>query len=746
MQFEAAYFESEVREGFYIPGMTKRSWAVQLEILEKITNICEKYHIKWFAHCGTLLGAVRHRGFIPWDDDLDICMLQDDYIRFNEVAANELPKEFKILSLKTEDTYTNFLTRITNGSTINTTPEYLEINHGFPYVAGVDIFPLNYLYPDETKEEERRLKANTIWKITQSIIENRQTETDAEIIAQVESFVHFSVNRKLPLVAALYRVLEKLFFACDGKNSTQVSLMPFYILNQGHIYPLRYYKQAVLLPFESTQIRVPAAYEQILKIEYGSWETGYRKGGMHDYPFYIDQEQTLAGYRDGKVPYRYYFSPDDMKNPEREKKKLDADKNAAMLKLICDAHETIYKLIENHDTATAMRLLEKCQELAISVGTAIEEEQGEGFIAVKLLENYCEQVFKLHEHLAAGEICNSRQEYKELLKTISQVQTSYYDDRKIKREALFFPFRISEWESMKPFYQAALADPDFDTYVIPIPYYEKKDDGSFGAEHFDFSLYPQELNVRDYRTFDFQHHHPAMIVIQNPYDEFDSAISVHPFFYAKNLRKYTDRLVYVPYFTLDEIDPEDKKAMTNMPHFALTPGVIYSDKVIVESEQMKNLYIDILTAAAGENTRKKWEEKLIAGYIEAEDPATYPKERTDSRKKLLFYLSFSDFYANCESALKKLNDIIETFRERKDYIFIIWVADDDFTKKLADFSSGLASAYQEIVGEFLNENMGTYSESSSVDEAINACDAYYGSPGYIMNMCVRKGIPVMIKN
>ena len=79
MRFDNSYYNDEVRENFYIPGMIKRSWASQIEILEKVRDICEKHGIRWFADYGTLLGAVRHHGFIPWDDDIDLWMPRKDY-------------------------------------------------------------------------------------------------------------------------------------------------------------------------------------------------------------------------------------------------------------------------------------------------------------------------------------------------------------------------------------------------------------------------------------------------------------------------------------------------------------------------------------------------------------------------------------------------------------------------------------------------------------------------------------------
>ena len=91
LEFSAEFFLDEVREGFYISSIMKRYWAAQLTVLAEIDKVCKKYDIPWYADCGTLLGGVRHGGFIPWDDDMDICMLRHDYIKFISVAKDELP-------------------------------------------------------------------------------------------------------------------------------------------------------------------------------------------------------------------------------------------------------------------------------------------------------------------------------------------------------------------------------------------------------------------------------------------------------------------------------------------------------------------------------------------------------------------------------------------------------------------------------------------------------------------------------
>ena len=79
MNFEPSFFKEEMRSSFLVDEKRKKIWAVELQILEKFDEICRKHNLTYYAYYGTLLGAVRHQGFVPWDDDLDVAMFRDDY-------------------------------------------------------------------------------------------------------------------------------------------------------------------------------------------------------------------------------------------------------------------------------------------------------------------------------------------------------------------------------------------------------------------------------------------------------------------------------------------------------------------------------------------------------------------------------------------------------------------------------------------------------------------------------------------
>ena len=146
---------SEKKCGYLIDENMKKVWQTELDILSEIINICKKHNLKYFGTGGTSLGAVRHKGFIPWDDDIDLVMKREDYEKFINIAPKEIKENFFVQCSKTEKKYFRGHMQVRNSNTtaIISDDKYNDYNKGI----WVDIFPLDNV-PDDLKEREKFIK------------------------------------------------------------------------------------------------------------------------------------------------------------------------------------------------------------------------------------------------------------------------------------------------------------------------------------------------------------------------------------------------------------------------------------------------------------------------------------------------------------------------------------------------------------------------------------------------------------
>ena len=433
-----------------------------------------------------------------------------------------------------------------------------------------------------------------------------------------------------------------------------------------------------------------------------------------------------------------------------------------IIRLLSHVHEGVKNAIAAGQHDKAMELLAQCQESAIELGQAIEETEGEGFVTVSLLENYCEAVYQVYALANQKQSMNANRIYKNLKKALIQVENSVKNDIKIRTEAVFLPYKASMWDSLESVWKAADEDPDCDAYVIPIPYYDRNPDGSFREEHYEGDLYPDYVTVSLYDEYVFEERRPDMIFIHNPYDNNNYVTSVHPFFYSENLKKYTDKLVYIPYFILQEIDPENKAAAEGMVSYCVVPGVLNADKVIVQSEKMRQVYINVLMEHTEGGTRKYWEEKILGlGSPKVDKVLSTEKndlnipeewlkilEKPDgSWKKIIFYnTGITGLLKNDEKMLRKMKDVFRVFKENQDEVALLWRPHPLIKATIESMRPQLWEEYQKIVEEYRREGWGIYDDSADMDRAIALCDGYYGDHSSLVRLCQEAGKPVMIQD
>ena len=423
-----------------------------------------------------------------------------------------------------------------------------------------------------------------------------------------------------------------------------------------------------------------------------------------------------------------------------------------------ELHGQIRARMDAKDYKTVQTALADCQEAAIQIGKAIEQIEGAGTQAVSCLEQYCENVYQINMQLQE---IPPQKAYKSLESDLIKVENDI-KHMPTKLEAVFLPYKASMWDSLESVWKAADEDSNCDAYVIPIPYYDKNPDGSFKEMHYEGDQYPEYVPVTNYEEYDFANRKPDMIYIHNPYDEFNHVTSVHPFFYAKNLKKITDKLVYIPYFILSEISPDNEQAIKNMEHFCTLPGVFYADKVIVQSEDMRTIYINVLTATFGEDTRQTWETKILGlGSPKLDKVLGTRKEDIDvpedwlrvirkpdgSYKNIIFYnTSINALLKHEEKMLAKMQYVFAMFREKKDDMALLWRPHPLIKSTIESMRPKLWEAYERIVKQYLEEGWGIYDDTADLNRAIALCDAYYGDGSSVVQLCQQAGKPVMIQS
>ncbi len=601
LTFPPDFFYDEERCGFYVSEMMKRFWAAQLVVLSEIDKICRRHDIKWYADMGTLIGAIRHKGFIPWDDDLDISILCDDWERFFECARKELPEGYKALTVHDDEEYTLALGRITNGNTINCDPEHLKKFYGCPYAVGVDVFAMDRIYNDPKKEEDRSRRGKDVAKASK-LISQKGTE-DQEVrslLADIERDNHVILHRKGNLSRELVLLFEKIMKECRDEDAREVASMYVWITGHWANVPIEVYKECMLAEFEGTRISISTRYDQVLKIYYGDYMTVKRGKSAHAYPCYKEQEQILAEHL-GHNPYRYTFEKEKFTRERRFPRYRD--NFIKPVSVLVSAHKSIDMLFEAGNISGGAQMIQGCQDAAVALGNLIENRFGDGTQAVKKLENYCEMVYENSQNWSEMAVAHLDSGIREVEEEISKL----FETRK---RILFLPCRAKWWDTMKPLYEKVLASGYDDVSVIPIPYYDCDYLGNIGGVHDEGNSFPRDEHFTSFDEYNLIDMRPDEIVIQVPYDGWSCSITVPEKLYSDELLKYTDELVYIPCF--DIMDPESDKDTINtaLRTFIEQPAVVNADKVILKSEKIRNLYVSVMTELAGEETRDYWEQKM----------------------------------------------------------------------------------------------------------------------------------------
>lgn len=745
IKIDDSYLEDEIRDGFYIPSMTKRTWAMELTVLDLIDSICSKHNITYFADWGTYLGAIRHKGFVPWDDDLDICMHRNELNKFLAVAKEELPEGYSVMSFHNNDYSWKFIYNIVPNDHMCFTPEYLKSHYSFPYIVAIDIFIIDNISDDDSIEQSRNEQVKRLLNEADKISLSEQSEPD-----------------KLNKMRALYDEAEKLL-QLENEHDTErvVQKVPWGVYHN-RTYDKSDFINAVRVPFEMTSVPVPLCFNKILSSKYGNFMNIVFGGGGHNYPYYIGQKKALK--EDFDYPATYKFSESDLLSNEKDYSASLKVIAAEVKEYLADSVEIIHEILLNKDSGLSyediITYLSELQNNIVSFGTLTESIKGEDCNTVKLLEQYLEVIYKVakyvqkfdesnnYEASAENKYAECDEGVKDTFASISEAIDSEIVNR---RSVLFLPVKAKHFSSMRMAYEMETATPDTDVYVMPLPYYYKEYDGSFKDEmHIDTEEFIKaNIPVTDYSRFDLSLLCPEKIYINSAYDEYNMAVSVDTRFYARSVKKYTAELIYIPYFKLMEFDRANYPCWYNMQYYCTVPGVVMADKVYVQSENTRKAYIDKLNEWVGdEKYTDIWEQKIDVYNESCEKHSEDELRDAGSKKTIVWFVSAGSLAEFGDRYIEKAYRNLDVFALSKDKLKVLLISEPFLDEMIKTYSDELYKKWTGFIDEFNRLGIGevvSQVEDQSV-EALLKANAYYGDPSYICKDFILMKKPVMLQN
>ena len=288
LKIEESFFLPEERDGYLVKSEMKQVWAVELDLLNEFARICRDYNLKWFAHAGTMLGAVRHHGFIPWDDDIDVVMPRSDYDKLCRIGPSEFKHPYFFQTDDTDQFFSRNFARLRNSET--TAIQIWEKEMNFPYNQGIfiDIFPYDNIPDDDKqlKEEMHQLEAlsNCGWQY-RNMVHFYRPKKNKGLKKRISYFLKHLWYKYIDKTSGDYlHILQQHRNLATGHNQEDTLRVGEMIIPPlgRHIWEKEWISEIISIPFEMIQIQIPAGFEQCLNASYGTdWRTPKQIGNYH---------------------------------------------------------------------------------------------------------------------------------------------------------------------------------------------------------------------------------------------------------------------------------------------------------------------------------------------------------------------------------------------------------------------------------------------------------------------------------
>ncbi|NLM20326.1 MAG: hypothetical protein GX207_01070 [Peptococcaceae bacterium] len=409
------------------------------------------------------------------------------------------------------------------------------------------------------------------------------------------------------------------------------------------------------------------------------------------------------------------------------------DKIIDLFATLEEAHKEIGEYIQAGEIDTAISLMAQCQEGATAIGNTIEETESEGTRTVEYLEEYYKLLFVLSESLEIGQKCDFSQLNKELYK----IRNSFDHEVKAKIEIAFFPYKASMWDSLESVWLAAKDDDRCECYVVPIPYFDRNKDGSLGTMHYEGDQFPSYVPITDWQSYNPAVMLPDIAYIHNPYDQFNLVTSVHPAFYSSELKKYTNQLVYIPYYSTSGDMSQGQSSL---------PAYQNVDKIIIQSEWHRKFFESTLPLERLLPLGSPKFDRIIRMAREKPELPSEWRKKMSGKTVYFFNTSLAGLLSNTEVYLRKMEYVFNCFQGRENAL-LLWRPHPLMEATLDSMRPQYKKHYMELKERFIVSGLGIYDDTSDISASVAWSDVYIGDSGTsVTSLFAIAGKPQFILN
>lgn len=278
------FLNEETRCDHLVTREMKAVWAVEIDLICEFHRVCSKYGLTYYTSGGTMMGAMRHKGYIPWDDDIDLMMMRSEYEKFCEIAPKEFSGRYFWQTEQTDHYSARGHAQLRNSETTGILLSEKDTRLRFNQGIFIDIFPMDNI-PDDPEECDSFYKDLSMKR--SAYIEEKKLTADYHFTWRKNLFKLFGrlfkhwfhvcfMKNRFDKLYADYETAAKRYM---NQPTERVVLTPFYIPR--YTWNKSLFSSLTLEPFEFLDLPIPCGYDEILTIQYKDWHKFVKGGNIH---------------------------------------------------------------------------------------------------------------------------------------------------------------------------------------------------------------------------------------------------------------------------------------------------------------------------------------------------------------------------------------------------------------------------------------------------------------------------------